>query len=123
VADLGLLGIGQDGPEVGERAGHAQTVEFPRESRGLDPLETLEELDQRYPGRIRSPEQVGWSRACPRRTGWIEQGSDVSGIAAHGGAESPHRKAGALEDLAERGSELVVVWWHLAVSRARSSPK
>jgi hypothetical protein len=97
------------------RAADSETAELIGEPGTLDPPGGLEQLDERYPRRIRGPEQICRSRPCPGWTGGIKEGSDVPGITTHSGAQSPHREAGAFEDVPDRPSELLIIWWHVAI--------
>jgi hypothetical protein len=105
------------------RTDDSEMPKFAREPRAVDPPEELEQLDERDAGGIRRPEQVDRSRPCPRRTGWIQKGSDVSRIATHSCAQGPHRETGAFEDFAEVVSELII-WRHIAIlsGHDRTSP-
>ena len=95
-----------------ETTNQAEPTKLARQAITLDPPQALDQLDEGDASGIRGGEKICRRRACARRTRWIEQGSDVSGIAAHGCTQCSHRETGAIEDLADCRSELVVAWWH-----------
>src|SRR5664280_3152253 len=73
VADLGALGLRQPGQMGVRRPAEPESSELLGEPRALDPPERLEELDERDPGRIGCPQEIGRRRARPRRSGVIRE--------------------------------------------------
>jgi hypothetical protein len=94
-----------------------EPTKLARQAITADPPQALEQLDEGDAGGIGGCEKICRGGPSPRRTRRIEQSSDVSGIATHGGAQCPHREIGSLEDITDFRSEFVVVWWHFAVLR------
>lgn len=83
VADFGALGVREPGEAGIRHLSEPEPPELAGEACPLDPPERLEELDERDPGRVRCPEQIGRRRAGPRRPGWIEKRGDVSRVPTH----------------------------------------
>jgi hypothetical protein len=64
------------------------------------------------------PQQVRRSRPGSRGTGRIQQRGDVVRVATHRRREGPHPEARTFEDVAQRGSEFVVIGWLMRLQRA-----
>ena len=107
-------------PDARARVADAESREFVRESTGVDAPEPLEKLDERDPGRVRRPQQVGGRRTGPRRAGRIEERRDVAGVAAHCRTQLPHREAGAVDDVAQGRPERLIVALHASRLLRRS---
>jgi len=79
------FGLGEAGKaRVGCRA-HPESGKLVCQAGERNPTQAFEEVNEGDVRDIRCPEQVGRSRPRPGRTGGIKKGSNVSGIAAHGG--------------------------------------
>jgi hypothetical protein len=79
IRDVRPLGCNEARDRGVERAPDAEPSELVGKAARLDHPEGAEELDERDAGQIRCTEEISRGRACPRRSGRIEQRREVAG--------------------------------------------